>query len=76
MKVRIGVAEADRVVELEVDDPGELRRTIDAAFFTGDSILWFEDTRQRLVGIPRDKVAFVEIEQEAEARSVGFTRAG
>lgn len=76
MKVRIGVAEADRVVELDVDDPAELRRRIDNAFFTGEAILWFEDTRRRLVGIPRDKVAFVEIEQESEARAVGFTSAG
>jgi hypothetical protein len=76
VKVRIGVADADRVVELEVDDPADLRRKVDAAFFGGESILWFEDTKRRLVGIPREKVAFVEIEQEADARAVGFTRAG
>jgi hypothetical protein len=38
-------------------------------------MLWFEDTKKRLVGIPRDKLAFVEIEQESGARSVGFARA-
>ncbi|HEU4749494.1 MAG TPA: DUF3107 family protein, partial [Acidimicrobiia bacterium] len=73
MKVRIGVADTDRVVEVEVDDPSEMRRKIDAAFFGGDAILWFEDTRRRLVGIPRERIAFIELEQEPDARSVGFT---
>ncbi len=76
MKVRIGVADTDRVVEVEVDDPAEMRRKIDAAFFASEAILWFEDTRKRLVGIPRDKIAFIELEQEPDARSVGFTKAG
>jgi hypothetical protein len=68
------VADADRVVELEIDDPAELRRKIDSAFFSGESILWFEDTKKRLIGIPREKVAYVEFDQDAEARSVGFTK--
>jgi hypothetical protein len=38
-------------------------------------MLWFEDTKKRLVGIPRDKLAFLEIEQESDSRSVGFARA-
>jgi hypothetical protein len=76
VKVRIGVADTDRVVEVEVDDPSEMRRKIDAAFFGGDAILWFEDTRRRLVGIPRERIAFIELEQEPDARSVGFTKAG
>jgi hypothetical protein len=75
LKVKIGIADADRVVEIETDDPGALRKTIDAAFASGTTVLWFEDTRKRLVGIPRDKVAYVEIEQEVESRSVGFARA-
>jgi len=76
VKVRIGVADADRVVEMEIDDPDELRRTIDTAFLTGEAILWFEDTKKRLVGVPREKVAYVEIDQENDARSVGFTNLG
>lgn len=75
LKVKIGIVDADRVVELETDDPDALRKTIDDAFKAGTSMLWFEDTRKRLVGIPRDKLAFLEIEQEADPRSVGFARA-
>lgn len=75
MKVKIGIVDADRVVELETDDPEALKKTIDAAFASGTSMLWFEDTKKRLVGIPRDKLAFLEIEQESDSRSVGFARA-
>lgn len=76
MKVRIGVSDTDRVVELDVDDATELQRKIDSAFFAGEALLWFEDAKHRLVGIPREKIAYIEIDQEGEARSVGFTRAG
>ena len=75
LKVKIGIVDADRVVEIETEDPQALRNTVDAAFASGTSMLWFEDTKKRLVGIPRDKLAFVEIEQEPGARSVGFARA-
>jgi hypothetical protein len=68
------VADADRVVEVETDDPAGFRQKLELSFTAGEAVLWFEDTRKRMVGIPRDKVAFVEIEQEAEARSVGFAR--
>jgi hypothetical protein len=75
LKVKIGIADADRVVEVETDDPAGMRQMIEKAFADGQEVLWFEDTKKRTVGIPRAKVAFVEIEQESEARSVGFARA-
>jgi hypothetical protein len=75
LKVKIGVADADRVVEIETEEPAKIKQQIDKAFKAGDEVLWFEDTKKRMVGIPRSKLAFVEIEQEAEARAVGFARA-
>ncbi len=71
MKVRIGVADADRVVELEVED-GEAFETELKASFDGDQkLLWFEDTSGRRVAIPKDKLAFVEFER-SHRMSVGF----
>jgi hypothetical protein len=72
VKVKIGVADADRVVEVETDDPVKLQKMVEEAFAKGVAILWFEDIKQRLVGIPRDKVAFVEVELTSDVRSVGF----
>ncbi|MGQ0849567.1 MAG: DUF3107 domain-containing protein [Actinomycetota bacterium] len=75
MKVKIGVADANRIVEVESDEPEELKASIEAAFAADRTILWFEDTKKRLVGIPRDKIAFIEIDQDAAGRTVGFARA-
>jgi hypothetical protein len=72
MKVKIGIAETDRVVEIETDSPEEIKAIFEAAFQNGTAILWFEDVKRRLVGIARDKVAFIEIDTPAVGRSVGF----
>jgi hypothetical protein len=73
LKVRIGVADSDRVVEIEAEDGTAIKKEVDEAFAEGRPILWFEDTKHRLVGIPTGKVAYVEIDQQLEARSVGFS---
>lgn len=72
MKVRIGIADTDRVVELEVGDPAAFEASVEAAYAGASSLLWFEDTRQRRVGVPRERLAFVEIETEPERHAVGF----
>ena len=72
MKVRIGIADAERVVELEVDDAEAFERTVEESFAGETSLLWFEDTKRRRVGIPRERVAFVEIESADDRQSVGF----
>ena len=72
MKVRIGIADAERVVELEVDDAKAFERTVEESFAGETSLLWFEDTKRRRVGIPRERVAYVEIETADDRQSVGF----
>jgi hypothetical protein len=72
MKVKIAIADTDRVVEIEADNPEEIRAMFEAAFQNGTAILWFEDVKRRLVGIARDKVAFIEIDTPSVGRSVGF----
>jgi hypothetical protein len=73
LKVRIGVADSNRVVEVETDSGTSVKKEVDEAFGAGSPILWFEDTKHRLVGIPTGRIAYVEIDQEGEARSVGFS---
>lgn len=74
MKVRIGIAEIDKIVELEVDDPVAFERTVAEAFSGQSPMLWFEDHKHRRVGIPRERVGYVEIETESERGGVGFSR--
>ena len=71
MKVKIGIAESSRVVELEVDDIGAFEKMLDDEFGGGPRLIWFEDTRARRIGVPKDRIAFVEVDRE-DARPVGF----
>ena len=71
MKVKIGIAESSRVVELEIDDVDAFEKMLEAEFGSGPGLVWFEDTKARRLGVPKDRIAFVEIDKE-DARPVGF----
>lgn len=71
MKVKIGIAESSRVVEVVVDDIEAFEKKIESSFVEGSTLLWFEDTKNRRVGIPSSRIAFVEVDQESEHK-VGF----
>ncbi|MFP5333157.1 MAG: DUF3107 family protein [Acidimicrobiia bacterium] len=74
MKVRIGVADSSKVVELDVDDPAEFESAFAAALEGEETLVWVQDSKQRRVGIPRGKVAYVEIETDEGKQAVGFGR--
>lgn len=74
MKVRLGILNTDKIIELEVDDPAEFKKEIEKAVEKG-GLAWFTDSRARSVGVPARNVAFVEIEDSGEAKTVGFAPA-
>ena len=75
MKVRIGIADSTKVVELETDDPAAFEQSFTAALGGEEAMVWVEDAKNRRVGIPREKVAYVEIETQDGKQAVGFGRA-
>jgi hypothetical protein len=74
VKVKIGIANADRVVEIETNDAEALRQKIEEAYNGGSDLLWFEDNKKRMVGVPRERIAYVEFDTEAASRTVGFSK--
>ena len=72
MKVRIGIADTNKVIELEVDEPAEFESMVEESYSSDSSLLWFEDEKQRRIGIPRERLGYVEIETDGGRRSVGF----
>ena len=71
MEVRIGVQIAPREVVLEsAVTPDEVRATIDAALASGKT-LTLTDDKGRVIMVPGDKIAFVEIGVQTAGR-VGF----
>lgn len=71
MRVRIGISDTDKVVELEVEDAGKFKAEVEKAIDAG-GVVWFTDARGRTVGIPPQKVAYVEIDDAGGTTKVGF----
>ena len=74
MKVRIGISTTDKLLELEVDDSKAFKKEMERAIAEG-GLGWFTDTKGRTVGIPARSVAFIEIEDTGDGRTVGFAPA-
>ncbi len=72
MKVRIGIADTNKVIELEVEDATAFEQSVESTYSGDSSLLWFEDDKHRRIGIPRERLGFVEIETDSDRRNVGF----
>ena len=76
MEVRIGVVHTPKELSLELDASlDEVKKSIEKALSDDDGVLWITDTRGRLVGVPSERVAYVEMETADAAKRVGFGRA-
>jgi hypothetical protein len=73
MEVKIGVVYTPHEIVVETSDDIETVATaIDGVFGKGDAILWLTDTKGRRVGVPTDKIAYVEVGSDVSDRHVGF----
>ncbi len=76
MEVRIGVVYSPKEIELDlgdVDDATKVADDITTTVAEGSTMLWLTDKRGRRVGVPTDKLAYVEIGTDAAGRHVGFS---
>jgi hypothetical protein len=75
MDVRIGVVYTTKELALELEGSAdEVRGTIDAAMKNKDPLVWLTDAKGRRVGVPTDKIAYVEITTDDAEHKVGFGR--
>jgi hypothetical protein len=72
VRVRIGIGDTSREIELDVDDGDALIAEIEDAFGGEKMILWFTDVGDRRIGIPVSRIAYIELEPDQRV-SVGFT---
>ena len=75
MDVRIGVTYSAKEIDIELGDDAdraELRSRIDAALANDEGVLWLTDRRGRDVGIPSEKIAYIEIGSSDMERRIGF----
>ncbi len=78
MDVRIGVTYSPKELTVELDnnaDLAKLKKEIDAALdvTSKPAVLWLTDRRGRQIGVPTDKVAYVEIGSPEADRRIGFS---
>jgi DNA-binding MurR/RpiR family transcriptional regulator len=73
MEVRIGVVYSAKELSVELDGKGdEIVSTIEDALKGGAPVIWLTDKKGRRVGIPSDKVAYIEVAEEDQTKRVGF----
>ncbi len=74
MDVRIGVTYSAKELDIELPDdtePAKLKADLESAI-GGGSMVWITDRRGRQVGVPADKVAYVELGTPDGDRRIGF----
>lgn len=75
MDVRIGVTYTAKELDIDLGedaDPAAVQADVDAAVSGDSSVLWLTDKKGRRVGIPTEKIAWVEIGSADTERRIGF----
>jgi Protein of unknown function (DUF3107) len=75
MEVRIGVVQTPK--ELALDYEGKVDDAVGAverAITNGEPMVWFDDAKGRKIGVPLDKLAYIEVDAEEGNKRVGFGR--
>ncbi len=75
MELRIGVLHTPKELSVELDGTAdEIVATIDDAVKGASAIVWITDSKGRRLGIPSDKIAYVEVDEDGANKHVGFGR--
>ncbi|HKN37684.1 MAG TPA: DUF3107 domain-containing protein [Acidimicrobiia bacterium] len=73
MEVKIGVVYSAKELSVELDGKAdEVVSTVEDALKGGAPVIWLTDKKGRRVGVPTDKVAYIEVAEEDTAKRVGF----
>jgi hypothetical protein len=74
VEVKIGVVYSAKELSIELDGgkADEIVSTVEDALKGGAPVIWLTDKKGRRVGVPTDKVAYIEVAEEDTAHRVGF----
>ncbi len=76
MDMRIGVTYSPREIEIQLGDDvdrAELKSRVESVLGVDGTVLWVTDRKGREVGVPSDKITYVELGSAADARPMGFS---
>jgi Protein of unknown function (DUF3107) len=75
MEVKLGVTYSPKELVVETDkSPDDIAKLVDTALADSNGVLWLTDTKGRRVGIPTDKLAYIELGEDIGGKRVGFGR--
>ncbi len=74
MEIRIGVTYTPKEIAVEVDgmSAAEAKAAVEATMSDEGSVLWLTDEKGRTIGVPADKIAYIELGSEEANRPIGF----
>jgi hypothetical protein len=76
MEVKLGVTYSPKELVVEVDQsPDDVAGLVEDAVSGRNKVLWLSDTKGRRVGVPTEKLAYVEVGEEHPDKRVGFSSA-
>jgi hypothetical protein len=75
MEVKLGVTYSPKELVVETErSADEIASLVDDAVSGKASVLWLVDAKGRRVGVPTEKLAYVEVGEENPDKVVGFSR--
>ena len=73
-EVKLGVTYSPKELVVETEEPPErIAGLVDEAMGGKTRVLWLSDVKGRRVGVPTEKLAYVEVGEENQAKRVGFS---
>ena len=74
MEVKLGVTYSPKELVVETDQsPDDVASLVDGAVAGKSKVLWLSDNWGRRVGVPTEKLAYVELGEEHPDKRVGFS---
>jgi hypothetical protein len=74
MEVKLGVTYSPKELVVEVDESADdVASLVEEAVAGKSRVLWLIDAKGRRVGVPTEKLAYVEVGEEHPDKRVGFS---
>jgi hypothetical protein len=75
MEVKLGVTYTPKELVVETERTAdEIAGMVDEAMTGKSKILWLVDAKGRRIGVPTEKLAYVEVGEDNPDKHVGFSR--
>ena len=75
MEIRIGVVHTAKEIDVDLGsdaDASEVTSKVDKVLTGGEPVLWLTDRNGRQVGIPANRIAYIDIGSPESKSRIGF----